>query len=318
MRRIVCSKRQLVFLLGASLLAACASSSAPSDKPRSPGYPQPYHLLPLFGPDNPRLTETAALLARTGNEREIRAASIPLIQMANRIGSDEWRAAQRPLIRYMGGAGAHTRSAEARQLDAWQKRHLVRVYDAMGALGGELVLEHCRAVAGNEGRRLYERQLAQSVVDGRERGPKRGSSNPWAVPGTSAPGAGATTPSTYGGTTTGPAEVTGGTIDNIEQVIAQLRVNFETCYRQALREHGRFGAWIIIEANVGAQGQVTAVRGSGDESVPATMMACLQSIVSQARFAPPRGSSGAKVSIPLSFTVPSEEPPARAPVVAPL
>jgi hypothetical protein len=227
--------------------------------------------------------------------------------MANRIGSDEWRAAQRPLIRYMSGIGAITRSDEERQLDGWQRRHLVRVYDALGALGGELTLTHCRAVAANESRQLYERLLAQSVVDGREGRRKDAADSPWATPGATpgAPSPGASQPTTYGGTTTGRAEVRGGSIDNIEQVIAQLRVNFETCYRQALREHGRFGAWIIIEATVGTQGQVTAVRGSGDESVPPTMMACLQSIVSQTRFAPPRGGD-AIVSIPLSFTVPSE------------
>ena len=317
-------------LITLAIVATACGGSAPdpgtaASAPRPYGYPQPGHFVPLLTTDNPRLPQTAALVARTGNEQEKKAAGAQVIQLANAIGSDAWRSAQRPMFDRMNGATFHTKSDQERWLDGWQKRHLVRIYDALDALGGESVLKHCRKVVRDDRRREAERQLALGVLSshgrvGRGNGAAR---KPWDMP----QGANGHRPQPGGlGKTTWPGapagadgdwslpqdrsrradapRVTGGKIINVDEVVDALRPYFRTCYLRALHDHGRFGAWVIINAKVRSTGRVASVTSSIDESVPYSMTACLEGVVKQASFVPPLGGS-AIVSIPLAFTAPA-------------
>ncbi|MBW2454607.1 MAG: hypothetical protein JRI68_08855 [Deltaproteobacteria bacterium] len=312
---------------------ACSGTAttpeAPASPPRMGGYPMPGHFVPLLTTDNPRLPQTAALVARTGNDQEKAAAGAQVIHLANTIGSDAWRAAQRPAFGRMNNTSVATKGDEERWLDGWQKRHLVRVYDALDALGGPTVLDHCRKVAKDEERRPAERQLALGVLSshGRVGTGKATARKPWDMPthaNQSQPqdGYGKTT---WPGAPTGPASdwslpedrsrradaprVSGGKIINVDEVVDALRPYFRACYLRALHDHGRFGAWIIVNANVRSTGRVASVKSSGDESVPYSMIACLEGVVRQASFVPPVGGS-ALVSIPLAFTAPATNPAA--------
>jgi len=311
--------------LGLLLVAAgCggAKHEAVADKPRPGGYPQPGHLLPLLRVDNPKLEGTAALMAAAGNEREKTAASNELIRMAQSIASDGWREAQRPAAERMSGGKSLTRTQQNRWLDDWQKRHLVRVYDAMQALGTDMLLDHCRAVVKDEARWPTQRKLALAVLAAHQQVSNQPRTDqPWAMPGsglrsgsrqmgptTTFPGA----PTGYS-SQTGASQransvvdvptVEGGKIINANEIVAALNPYFLQCYERAMQRHGRLGAWIILKVQVNSAGRVAAVTGSGDDSVPYEMMECLRAVVRQAQFARPQGGE-ARVSIPLSFTAP--------------
>ncbi len=310
----------------ASVAAACGGSALEPGTvpppPRAPGYPQPGHFVPLLTAENPRLPQTAALVARTGNQREKDAAGAQVIQLANAIGSDAWRSSQQPMFERMNGTTFHTKSDKRRWLDDWQRRHLVRVYDALDELGGESVLKHCRNVARDDQRQAAERQLARGILTSHGRvGKGNGAARkPWDMPqdnhGHPSAGLGKTT---WSGAPSGPAgdwalpkdrsrradapRVTGGKIINVDEVVDTLRPYFRACYLRALHDHGRFGAWIIVNAQVRSTGRIASVTSSGDESVPYSMTACLEGVVKQASFVPPVGGS-AIVSIPLAFTAP--------------
>ncbi|MBW2523929.1 MAG: hypothetical protein JRI23_07135 [Deltaproteobacteria bacterium] len=298
--------------LGLLLLVVACSSSASSGAdpaiPRPTGYPQPGDLVVLLRQDNPYLRQTTALIAKTGNEREKDAATAQLVALANHLGADEWRASQRHLAERMSRLAQSSSSQRAAWVDELQRRHLVRVYDSLQTLGTERALDHCRGVYKNEGRRPVERRLALGVLAAHGKA-KRGPEDPWSVPGgrspAAGPGQGGVGPTTWPGPRAGrrpdAPRVKGGTIVDVDRVVDALRPYFKACYVQALRQYGRFGSWVILSASVTADGRVQAVSGSGDDSAPYSMMACLRHVVAQARFAPPTGGS-ATVEIPLAFT----------------
>lgn len=68
--------RRTLFLGGLLLAAACGPGppGPPPSAPRASGDPQPGHLIPLLTLHNPRLPETAGLIAAVGNVPEKAAA----------------------------------------------------------------------------------------------------------------------------------------------------------------------------------------------------------------------------------------------------
>jgi hypothetical protein len=307
-------------LLLASACASDAASELPPEKPRSAGYPQPYHLLPLLRLDNQRLPETANLIAKTGNRREKAEAGQRLTQLTEVVASPQWRQQQLPTIARMH-PGRLSDQRRKGLLDDWQRRHQVRLYDAMRALGSEPVLDYCLAVSKADDRPATEQQLALGVLanHGRAKVGPSTAGPAWGMP-SAAPGSPGYNPSYAGAgqanspwNTPGqgqakpaaPAEaprVSGGHIINVNQVVDTLRPYFIVCYQRALAEFGRFGAWIIVEADVSSRtGMPTHVGGKGDDGIPPSMMKCLYDVVKQAQFAPPEGGD-ARVSIPLTFT----------------
>lgn len=306
------------------LAVACGGKDEPpaaASPPRSGGYPQPGHLIPLLTLANPRLSETAALIAETGYPAERDAAGRQLAALANTVATEGWRQQQLPVIARMH-RGPLSEGRQRRLLDDWQQRRQVTIYDAMTALGAETVLDHCLAVSRSDDRHPTEQRLAIAVLaaHGKAEASPAPVAEQWGMPtGPPAPNAGPAT--TFGppgsspwtapptpGAPQGvamPAEaprVKGGEIINVNEVVDKLRPYFIVCYQRALAEVGRFGAWIIVEADVSAaHGRVVQVSGKGDDSVPPSMMQCLYDVVKQAQFAPPQGGD-ARVSIPLTFT----------------
>ena len=321
----------LLGLLAVGCAAPKPTEALAPEPARASGYPQPYHLLPLFTLNNTRLKETAALLEKTGNRAEKREASQRLVQLAETIAQDAWRESQRPIVKRMNAQGSGlNRSHEDRWLDEWQKRHMVRIYEAMKVLGGKMVLAHCRDVATDTDRRRAQQQLALGVLAAHKMTKRVAAKSAWGMPPTQAPDPlGPPPASTFGSTVGGDVaapkrsaeapRVEGGTIVNVDEVVDALRPYLLVCYRRALQEHGRFGAWIIMNARVSGDGSVAEVQSKGDESTPMSMMNCLKGVVKQARFAPPQGDP--TVFIPLSFVAQADwnrQPAApRAPAPAP-
>jgi hypothetical protein len=294
--------------------------------------------MPLLRVDNPHIAGVALLIGRAGNLSEKETASQRLIELAEDIASDSWRESQRSVVARMNAGAVGSKVAdEERALDAWQRRHLTRVYDAMTALGGEWVLDHCREVVADSKRRRAQHDLAVAVLAAHDRakttpiatartwGMPPAQATPWAQPGTSSWGTAPNDNTRMPGAPPSPPRavpeaeaptVSGGNIINVDEVVAALRPYLKQCYQRALAQEGRFGAWIMLEARVVADGSVSAVTGKGDDSAPVSMMTCLRYVVMQARFAPP-DSGAATVSIPLTFTVQEVPAPPLAPPPAP-
>jgi hypothetical protein len=284
---------------GGALLSGCGGSEASTGHggaARPGGYPQPGHLVPLLTLENTRLAETAALLDATGNDQEKRAGAERVVALAELVATDAWREAQRPVVAEVYRQAASGAKATdvlphetvERRLEAWQQRHLIRVYDALKALDAEPVLAHCRKIADDDTRSLRHRQLARAVLAAHA-----GARSPTAGTGTAAP---PVTPPRADA-----PRVYGGTIVDVDRVVDALRPYFRTCYLQALGQYGRFGSWIILNARVVQDGGVAGVTSTGDESAPRSMIVCLQAVLGQARFTPPVGGE-ATVAVPLSFT----------------
>lgn len=294
-------------VLALAMAAGCASKAEEpksAGPPRSPTYPQPYHLFPLLNLSNPLLPETAALLDKTVNDDEREAAGRKLVQLARTIDSKAWRDQQRFTVVRLHGS-IPTPRLEQKMLDDLTRRYQVRVYDAMGALGGEAVLDHCADVVEDDDLRQAEKQLAIAVLAAHDRAELT-------APTPAVPAGGAVASTGQTGATasfSAPPEVQGGQIIDTARVMDALRPYFVVCYERSLAQHGRFGAWIALQADVSAQdGRVYAVGGKGDDGVPPQMMQCLYSVLQQAQFSPPRGGN-ARISLSLSFTPPAGSAP---------
>ncbi|MCA9622587.1 MAG: hypothetical protein KC731_26385 [Myxococcales bacterium] len=294
--------------------------------PRATGYPQAAHVVPLLTLENPYLVGTAGLIGATATLSEREAAGRQLVNLANQVASDAWRQAQIPTFEQQLGVRAVGDPRLEPWLDGLQQQRLDQIYQAMSQVGGDTILEHCDRVTRAALRPPTEQKLAQNVLSVWAHVPRSAepSKAAWGMPDagpsiagtpvTAAPGQ-APTVTTYGGGNAGswaqrrpadspivePPRVEGGTILGATDVVDRLAPYFLECYRRAYDEYGRFGAWIILTADVSSNGRVDDVTGSGDESVPLSMMECLYGVMRQAQFAPPSGGE-ARVSIPLSFT----------------
>lgn len=293
------------------LLGGCAASETkptPEVAPRPNGYPQPIHLVPLLTLNNKHLTETADLIARTANARELQAASARLVKMAEYVGSDEWRAAFRPWIQQQMAAGAQVSQRQIDlRLDDTQGRFLVRIYDAMAQLfeaeaaeePPEGIIEHCKEVLEGDDRRDAQRRLAAGLlVKAGEIEARQPETPGGGYPG--GPMVGGTTPTQFGPVRQAPRVLQGQVLD-VAQVTGSLNQYFVVCYQRELARQGRFGAWITLYATVNPQGSIAQVQGRAEASVPVTMVRCLEDVMRQAQFAPPR-SGTATFELALTFT----------------
>ncbi|MEM1028934.1 MAG: hypothetical protein AAF928_13860 [Myxococcota bacterium] len=302
--------------LGCTSSVGLSPEAAVEQTPSRPtGYPQPIHLVPLLTLQNERIVETADLIARTGNASELTTASERLVAIAAYVGRAEWREAYRPWLaaRLTRNAPMGAGRIDARVADT-QRRHLVRVYDAMKRLVGagrdgstpEVLLDHGRDVLDPEGptrsdahRRLAAGLLVKAGVLEARSPSGRAAAGPYpagATPGAMAVGR-------FGGATQAPRVLQGQLVD-AGTVVSSLNGAFVTCYRQSLAAQGRFGAWVTIYASVDSGGRIGQVQGRAEASVPPALVQCLEAVVRQAQFRPPR-SGTAMVEIPLAFTPPA-------------
>jgi len=296
-------------LLGGSM--GCAGSETkpePEVAPRPAGYPQPIHLVPLLTLNNKRLTETAVIIARTANTEELSAASVRLVKMAEYVGSDEWRAAFRPWIQRQMAASAQVSQRQLDiKLDDTQGRFLVRIYDAMAQLfeaeaadvPPEGIIDHCKDVVESDDRRDAQRRLAAGLLVKAGEIEARQPAAPGGYPGGTVPDGGPA--NAQFGPVRQASRVIQGQVVDVAQVTASLNGYFVACYQREIARQGRFGAWITLYASVNQQGRIAQVQGRAEASVPVTMVRCLEDVMRQAQFAPPRSGTAA-LELALTFT----------------
>lgn len=291
------------------LVAVVACSQPPTklpERPRSTGYPQAQHVLPLLVLRNPMLSETAELIGRAGEEDEKKQAAQRLISLSDAVASDAWRQAQATTVARVHRQRNSTTGDRKAQLLAWQGRHLIKVYDAMGMLGGVEVLAHCKAVANNAETSSARRQAATSVLAKHGKTKRKAEVQGYRMP---IVGAAALAPQRMA-----PVDlpsVQGAAVIDVQQVVKELRPKFLRCYNWVVQAIGPFSAWVILNARVGADGRVTGANSRGDISSPPQLATCLVGVVRQARFAPLVGGAAAVVSIPLTLSPPRRPAAAR-------
>lgn len=284
-----------VFLL---LVVGCKGPQTAVQKPsHATGYPQASHLLPLLVLSNPMLSETAQLVGRAGLEEEKSQAAQRLIQLSNVVASDAWRQAQTATILRMHRQRSNTSEDRKAQLIAWQKRHLIKVYNAMGRLGGEQVLAHCREVVEDGEASAERRHAATSVLAKHGKTKRKPVAQSYRMP-------------IAGGVGMAPRRVApadmptvqGAAVIDVYQVVQQLRPHFFRCYQYVSKAIGPFTAWIIINAAVRKDGRVMRATSRGDVSSPPQLATCLVGVVKRARFSPLVGGDSSVVSIPLTLS----------------
>ncbi|MFP6686322.1 MAG: hypothetical protein VB934_16505, partial [Polyangiaceae bacterium] len=272
------------------------------------------HLVPALTEHNRYVVPTASLIERVGTTEEKLKAVVQLIHRAEVVGSDAWRTTQLPVMQRLHRAPPKTSGWGRLWLDRWQERHLVRIYDALDVLSGDAVYTHCNAVARDDQKRPAERRLAVRLLFLKGKAELR-QRNPWSMPRENTP---PTTPGTLpvannapSGPAHEPVSLVEGELVDFDHIVDQLRPQFELCYRHALHQVGRFGAWITLVATIDHEGQVQDVRAKGDGSEPPMIMNCLRSVLSHAHFVPP-STPTATLSVPLTFTVPVANTPTDA------
>jgi hypothetical protein len=96
----------------------------------------------------------------------------------------------------------------------------------------------------------------------------------------------------------------GGTVHDVDAVVARMRNRFRRCYQAALDRDPTLSGKVEIDAEIGPHGEVRTVRVIGNQ-VPAGD--CLKGVVASAGFAPPEGgSAGIRFSLVLK---PEASPP---------
>ncbi|MEM9695916.1 MAG: hypothetical protein AAGA56_25455 [Myxococcota bacterium] len=266
------------------------------------GYPTAQNLVPLLRFDNPRLVETADLIARAGAEDAQRAASERLSQLAETLHQP------------MSGAAGMDPTLRQRAY-GWRYRQRVRVYNAMKALGREPALGYCQAVVEDASRDKAEQRLAYGVLatHGRVDKSRRAVTGVGVDPSSSSPGAQLATTSTSWGVQGSVAGIEGGQIDDVVTVFNQLQPYYSRCFQAALQAYGRFGAWVSLDAGIGAYGRVEWVRTKGE--IPVSMHECLKTTTAQAQFRRPRQGKPV-LSLALTFVPPAPAPAATRPTPA--
>jgi hypothetical protein len=110
-------------------IVACGGADRAVVAPEPPGFPRAEHLVPLLTLDNPRLVETASLIARAGDAREAQHAGERLAALASRVASDAWTTALRDAV---AGTMAESQGASLdAEVERRRREALVRIYDAM-------------------------------------------------------------------------------------------------------------------------------------------------------------------------------------------
>lgn len=103
-----------------------------------------------------------------------------------------------------------------------------------------------------------------------------------------------------GSASVGGASVSGGTVSNASRVVAGMRAGFRACYNRGLAQNPDASGSIRLTIRVGPGGEVAGVSAAPSGNLPGSVVSCVQSRASAARFSPPEGGA-AVVVVPVSF-----------------
>ncbi len=98
-----------------------------------------------------------------------------------------------------------------------------------------------------------------------------------------------------------PPRVGGGVLPNAEAVMAGLRAGFHRCYQRGLDDYPDASGGVRLTLHVGPNGEVQGVDAVPSGGLPGSIVSCMQSRASVARFESPQGGS-ALVVVPVSVT----------------
>jgi len=100
----------------------------------------------------------------------------------------------------------------------------------------------------------------------------------------------------------GPAQsfqMSEGTVENADEVVARLRPAFRRCHETGLQLEGATAASIRVNFQIGPDGGVTSVTES-HSGVHGEVVECVLLQARRARFSPPKSGS-ASLSVPVTF-----------------
>jgi len=108
-----------------------------------------------------------------------------------------------------------------------------------------------------------------------------------------------------GGAEIGAISVTGGSVPNVEGVVAGMRAGFQTCFARGQSTHPDTEGEVTLTIRLGAAGQILGIAAQQTAKVPATVVSCMTTRVATSQFEPPAGAKGqVKVVVPVTLTKP--------------
>ena len=269
--------------------------------------PHPIHLVPALTETNPLAPSTGRLIAAHGLDWEKAQAVQQIRRRLDVVRSEAWGHYEFTRMTRRQADAVKTAPWARQWITSWRNRHLVRLYDTLATLPTQQTVALCEQIVRDPRVSAAEQRYAARVLYLTGKAtigstPKRDQNRQVTAADSTGDRRGVDKASDWTGAER--AELLQGELANFDAVIDQLRPQLELCYRHALHQVGRFGAWIRLIAIVDKRGRVTSVKAKGDGSEPPMMMNCLRTVMSHAQFAPPR-TSPATLALPLTFTVPS-------------
>jgi hypothetical protein len=115
------------------------------------------------------LTTMADLVAKLGDEATKEEGGKRLVEVAEYISSDQWRADKKPELEEANRRGMvePTPKQFEGQLAAYQDETLVRVFGSMKQVGGRAVVDYCLRYAGDKSQAEKRRNAALAALEGR-------------------------------------------------------------------------------------------------------------------------------------------------------
>lgn len=103
-----------------------------------------------------------------------------------------------------------------------------------------------------------------------------------------------------GNASVGGASVSGGAVSNAAAVVARMRAGFRACYQRGLAENPDAQGQIRLTIRVGPGGEVAGVNAVPSGTLPGSVVDCVKSRASAARFDAPEGGAAA-ILVPVTF-----------------
>ncbi|HKO52108.1 MAG TPA: VIT domain-containing protein [Polyangiaceae bacterium] len=103
-----------------------------------------------------------------------------------------------------------------------------------------------------------------------------------------------------GNASIGGADVSGGTVGNVQRVVAGMRAGFRNCYQRGLAEDPDAAGSIRLAVRIAEGGEVAGAIPSASGNLPASVIACVVARVQAAQFDPPQGGT-VIVNVPVTF-----------------
>ena len=92
------------------------------------------------------------------------------------------------------------------------------------------------------------------------------------------------------GVDVGTVQVTGGSLPNVDDVVAALRPSFASCVARGREQRADVQGRVAVTIRVGTAGQVLGVAAQQSTEIPASVASCITTRAATAQFEPPKGT----------------------------